>query len=108
MRGYSPFRLALVALAVLAIVSHICALPFHAEAQQKPVAPHATPTETHGDEASCDAASRVPSYAGPALVPGAVAVAEPALPLPVSPALVVRPVFSRSSPLFLLHLTLRI
>ena len=92
----------------MAALSHVCALPLHAEAHHEPVAPHATPTESHGDGASCEAASPAPSYAVAALAPVAVAIAEPALPLPVSPALAFRPVFSRSSPLFVLHLTLRI
>lgn len=99
----------LVALAVLAALSHVCALTLHAEAHHhEPVAPHATPTESHDDGASCEATSRAPSYAVAALAPVAVAIAEPTLPLPVSPALAFRPVFSRSSPLFVLHLTLRI
>ena len=38
----------------------------------------------------------------------ATAGAEPALPVPVTPALAFRPIFSRSSPLFVLFLTLRI
>ena len=108
MRGRSSFRLVLVALAVLAALSHVCALPLHAEAHHEPVAPHATPTEPHGDDASCEAASPAPSYTVVALAPAAVAVAEPAQPLAGSPALVVHPVSSRSSPLFLLLLTLRI
>jgi hypothetical protein len=108
MRGRSSFRLVLVALAVLAALSHVCALPLHAEAHHEPVAPHSTPTEAHDDGASCEAASRTPSYAVAALVSVAVAIAEPALPVPVSPALALRPVFSRSSPLFVLLLRLRI
>ena len=39
---------------------------------------------------------------------GLVAIAEPALPVPVSRALELRAVSSRSSPLFVLFLTLRI
>jgi hypothetical protein len=108
MRGPSSFRLVLVALAVLAALSHVCALPLHAEAHHEPVAPHATPTEAHDDGASCEAASPAPSHAALALAPMAAADAEPALPVPVSPALELRSVFSRSSPLFVLFLTLRI
>jgi len=108
MRGRPTFRLVLVALAVLAVLSHVCALPLHAEPPHEPVAPHATPTEAHDDGASCEAASPAPSYAVSALVPMAVAIAEPALPAPVSPGLAFRPVCSRSSPLFVLFLTLRI
>jgi len=108
MRGRSSFRLVLVALAVLAALSHVCALPLHAEAHHEPVAPHATPTEPHGDDASCEAASPAPSHAGLALAPMAAADAEPALPVPGSPAIELRAVFSRSSPLFVLFLTLRI
>jgi hypothetical protein len=108
MRGPSSFRLVLVALAVLVALSHVCALPLHAEAHHEPVAPHTTPTETHDDGASCEAASPAPFHAALALAPMATADAEPALPLPVSPALELRAVFSRSSPLFVLFLTLRI
>jgi len=108
MRGRSSFRLVLVALAVLAALSHVCALPLHAEAHHEPVAPHATPSETRGDDASCEAASPASSYAALALAPVATADAEPALPVPVAPALELRAVFSRSSPLFVLFLTLRI
>jgi hypothetical protein len=108
MRGPSSFRLVLVALAVLAVLSHVCALPLHAEAHHDPVAPHATPTEAHDDGASCEAASPAPSHAALALAPIAAADAEPAPPVPVSPALELRAVFSRSSPLFVLFLTLRI
>ena len=108
MRDRSLFRLVVVAVAVLAILGHICVLPLYAESHHEPVAPHATPTEAHGYAASCEAAPPGPSYAAPALMPLGVAIVEPALPLPVSPALVVGPGFSRSSPLFLLHLTLRI
>ena len=108
MRGRSSFRLVLVALAVLAALSHVCALPLHAEPLHEPVAPHATPTEAHDDSASCEAASPAPSYAVPTLVPATVAIAEPALPAPASPVLAFRPVFSRSSPLFVFFLTLRI
>jgi hypothetical protein len=98
----------LVALAVLAALTHVCVLPFHAEAHHEPVAPHATPTETHGDDASCEAASPAPSHAALVLAPVTAAGAEPALPVPVAPALELRAVFSRSSPLFVLFLTLRI
>jgi hypothetical protein len=108
MRGRPSFRLVLVALAVLAALSHVCALPLHAEAHHEPVAPHATPTEAHDDGASCEAASPAPSHAALALAPMATADAEPAPPVPVSPALELRAVFSRSSPLFVLFLTLRI
>jgi hypothetical protein len=108
MRSRAPFHLVLVALAVLAALSHVCALPLHAEPLHEPVAPHATPTETHDDGASCEAASPAPSYTVVALALADVAIAEPALPAPASPVLVVRSVSSRSSPLFLLHLTLRI
>lgn len=108
MRGRSPFRLVLVALAVLAVFSHVCVLPLPAEAAHEPVAPHATPTEAHGDEGSCEAASPAPSYPVPAPVPATAAVAALAPPVAMSPAFIVRPVHSRSSPLFLLHLTIRI
>jgi hypothetical protein len=108
MRSRSSFRRVLVVLAVLATLSHVCALPLHAEAHHEPAAPHATPTETHGDDASCEAASPAPSHAALVLAPVAAAAAEPALPVPVSPALELRSVFSRSSPLFVLLLTLRI
>lgn len=106
MRGRSSFRLVLVVLAVLAALSHVCALPLHAEGHHEPVAPHTTPTEAHDDGASCEAASPTPSHA--ALAPVATADAEPALPVPVTPALDLPAVFSRSSPLFVLFLTLRI
>jgi hypothetical protein len=108
MKGRSPLRRVLAALAILATLSHICALPLHAEGHHEPVAPHATPTETHDDGASCEAASPAPSHAALALAPVAAADGEPALPVPVSPALELRAVFSRSSPLFVLFLTLRI
>ena len=110
MRSRSSFRRVLVVLAVLATLSHVCALPLHAEAHHEPVAPHATPIETHGDDASCEAASPAPSHAALVLAPVAAAAAdaEPVLPVPVSPALELRSVFSRSSPLFVLFLTLRI
>ena len=108
MRSRSSFRLVLVVLAVLAALSHVCALPLHAEPPHEPVAPHATPTEAHDDGASCEAASPAPSYAVLTLAPVATADAEAALPVPVSPALALRPVLSRSSPLFVLFLTLRI
>jgi hypothetical protein len=108
MRSRSSFRRVLVVLAVLATLSHVCALPLHAEAHHEPVAPHATPTETHGDDASCEAASPAPSHVALVLAPVAAATAEPALPVPVSPALELHSVFSRSSPLFVLFLTLRI
>jgi len=108
MRGRASFRLVLVVLAVLAALSHVCTLPLHAEPSHEPVAPHATPAEPHGDDASCEAASPAPSYAVPALVAMAAAITEPVLPGPVSPALELRAVFFRSSPLFVLFLTLRI
>jgi hypothetical protein len=108
MRGRSSFRLVLVALAVLAALSHVCALPLHTEAHHEPVAPHATPTEAHDDGASCEAASPAPSHTALAMAPMAAADTEPALPVPVSPALELRAVFARSSPLFVLFLTLRI
>lgn len=108
MKGCSLLRLVVVALAVLGALGHVCALPLHAEPPHEPVAPHTTPTEAHDDGASCEAASPAPSHAALALAPVAAADAEPALPVPVSPVLVVRPVSSRSSPLFLLHLTIRI
>jgi len=108
MRGRSSFRFVLMALAVLAALSHVCALPLHAEPPHEPVAPHATPTEAHDDGASCEAASPAPSHAALGLAPVATADAEAALPVPVSPALALRPVLSRSSPLFVLFLTLRI
>lgn len=108
MRGRSSFRLVLVALAVLAALSHVCALPLHAEAHHEPVAPHAAPTETPGNDASCEAASPAPFQSALALAPMATADAEPALPAPVSPALELQAVCSRSSPLFVLFLTLRI
>ena len=108
MRGRALFHPVILALAVLAILSHTCVLPLYAEAHQELVAPHAPPTETHGDEGSCEAASPGPSYSVPAPVPAPAAVAALAPPVVMSPALIIRPVLSRSSPLFLLHLTLRI
>ena len=108
MKGRSPLRLVLAALAILATLSHICALPLHAEGHHEPVAPPATPTETHDDGASCEAAAPAPSHAALARAPVAAADGEPALPVPVSPVLAFHPVCSRSSPLFVLFLTLRI
>ena len=109
MKGRSPLRLVLAALAILAALSHVCAaLPLHAEGHHEPVAPHTTPTEAHDDGASCEAASPGPSHAALALAPMATADAGPALPVPAAPALALRSVFSRSSPLFVLFLTLRI
>jgi hypothetical protein len=108
MRGRRPFRLVLVALAVLAALSHVCALPIQATAHHEPAAPHAPPTDSHDDGASCEAAARASSHAGLPFVPVVAVAAEPVLPAPASAVPVAHPVPCRSSPLFLLHLTLRI
>jgi hypothetical protein len=113
MRGRSPLSVVVVALAVLATLSHVCAVPLdveaHHEAHPEPMAPHTTPTETHDDGASCEALSPASAHAGLGPVPVATAViAGAVLPAPASVSLAIRPVHSRSSPLFLLHLTLRI
>jgi len=109
MRFGSPLCFVLVAFAVLAAFGHVCVLPVHAAGVDERLAQHATPiSESHGDNASCEAISQGPSYDTPTPMPVMVAAAVPAMPAPVSPSLATHPVLSRSSPLFLVHRALLI
>jgi hypothetical protein len=109
MRVRSPLCFVLVAFAVLAAFGHVCVLPIHSDGVDERLAQHATPTsESHGDNASCEAVSGGPSYDTPTPIPVMVAATVPAMPAPVSLLLATHPVLSRSSPLFLVHRALRI
>jgi hypothetical protein len=110
MRRRSPLLFVLVALAVLAALSHVCVLPGHGEAHAEG-APSSVP---HGDEhegvdASCEAAPTLTPQAAPAPTAVMLVVAErSAPPATLTGVSLVRPNASRSSPLFLVHLALLI
>jgi hypothetical protein len=110
MRQRSPQLLVLVALAVLAALSHVCVLPGHLEAHAEGGHSSVPPVAEHeGVDASCEAAPPVTPQAPPAPAAAMLVVAEPLAPLTALPSVsLVRPNASRSSPLFLVHLALLI
>lgn len=108
----SPRRLSswlLVAVAVLVVFGHVCALPVHAHAGV--VTTHGEDHSEHGsDEAghggSCEALRATPSIALPAL-PAARLDVGPLMAL-VNEVATPRAAADESPPLFLLHAVLRI
>jgi len=109
MRRGSPLLLVLVALAVLAALSHVCVLPGHLEAHAEGGHSSVPPVAEHeGVDASCEAAPPVTPHAPPAPAVKLVVV-EPSAPLAALAGVsLVHPNASRSSPLFLVHLALLI
>jgi hypothetical protein len=110
MRRGSPPLLVLVALAVLAALSHVCVLPGHLEARTEGGHSSAPPVAEHESvDASCEAAPPVTPHAPPPAAAVMFVVVEPsAPPAALTGVSLVRPNVSRSSPLFLVHLALLI
>jgi hypothetical protein len=110
MRQRSPQLLVLVALAVLAALSHVCVLPGHLESHEEGGHSSVPPMAEHeGVDASCEAAPSVAPHVPPARATVMLVVAEPSASLVALPSVtLVRPNASRSSPLFLVHLALLI
>jgi hypothetical protein len=110
MRRGSPLLLVLVALAVLAALSHVCVLPGHLDAHAEDAHSSVPPVDKHqGVDASCEAAPPVTPCAPPVPAAAMLVVTEPPPPLAALAGVsLVRPNASRSSPLFLVHLALLI